>query len=347
MTTLPHAELPDRPRLRLPALHRAPDVLQFGTGPSDVLVVDGLTPPLARMVEALDGSRPVTRVLAEAVAGGSSPAAARTLLEHLHTAGLLAAPALPPSGRRVVVRGAGRLAVAVACLLGAAGVGRVLVEADGTVTSDDLGTGLLADDVGRPAARAAREAVARAGATTPGGPSARRWLSARADLVVLADGVRPDPDVAHRLVVDGRPHLPVAAPDGAGVLGPLVLPGATPCLHCDDLARADADDAWPRVAAELVGRRGPVPVALAATTAALAVTEILTLLDDGAPASRGAVITVAPDGTRRVRPVRRHPECACGHLAGRSAARGGGGDLTSTPTLLVTGTPGPTTAGAA
>ncbi|MFC5142246.1 hypothetical protein ACFPK1_28750 [Actinomycetospora rhizophila] len=312
--------LPDRPRLRLPALHRAADVLQFGAGPSGALVVDGLTPPLVRMVETLDGTRPRARVLADAVAAGASPGAARELLEHLHAAGLLAAPAVPPAGRRVVVRGAGRIAVSVACLLATAGVGRVLVEAGGTVSRDDLGTGLLADDVGRPAGRAAQEAVARAGAATPSPPASRRWLSARADLVVLADGARPDPVGAQRLVLEGRAHLPVAALDGAGTVGPLVVPGATPCLRCDDLVRADADDAWARVAAELVGRRDPVPVAPAVATAALAVTEVLAWLDDTAPASRGAVLTLAADGTRRCRPVRRHPGCGCHALGGRAVA---------------------------
>ena len=62
------ALLPDRPRLRLPPLHRAPGTLQFGADPARAVVVDGLTPPLARMVDALDGSRPAARVVADAVA---------------------------------------------------------------------------------------------------------------------------------------------------------------------------------------------------------------------------------------------------------------------------------------
>ncbi|HWN26976.1 MAG TPA: hypothetical protein VNP37_08415, partial [Actinomycetospora sp.] len=41
---LPAPALPARPRLRHPALHRAPDVLQFGADPAGALVVDGLTP---------------------------------------------------------------------------------------------------------------------------------------------------------------------------------------------------------------------------------------------------------------------------------------------------------------
>ncbi|PVZ08488.1 ThiF family adenylyltransferase [Actinomycetospora cinnamomea] len=316
--------LPARPRLRHPALHRAPDVLQFGVDPPDALVLDGLTPPLARMIDALDGSRPVARVLADAVATGASPTAARGLLDCLHTAGLLAAPDAPdgsraPSRRRVVVHGGGRVAVAVACLLAAAGVGRVLVEAEGTVVRGDTGTGLLPDDVGRPARIAAAEAVARTAGRIPPDhrPGARRAAAARADLVVLADAARPDPVTAQRLVLDGRRHLPVAADGGAGTVGPLVVPGRTPCLRCEDLVRAEEDPAWPRVAAELGRRRDPAPVALAAATAALAAAEVLALLDDAGPASWGATLRLGADGTRHDRAVRRHPACGCDVMARR------------------------------
>ncbi|MHC1559759.1 ThiF family adenylyltransferase [Actinomycetospora sp. C-140] len=310
------ALLPDRPRLRLPPLHRAAGALQFGADPARALVVDGLTPPLARMVEALDGSRPMARVLADAAAAGASPGVARGVLERLHAAGLLAAGDEPGAldGRRVVVRGAGRVAVAVACLLATAGVGRVLVEAEGTVCRADLGTGLVADDVGRPARLAIPDAVARVapGSRAPGAPSARRWLTARADLVVLADADRPDPVAATRLVLAGRAHLPVALAAGVGTVGPLVVPGRTPCLHCEDLVRTAEDPAWPRLAAELAGRRSPAPVALAAATAALAVAEVLAVLDPaGVAAAWGATLTLAAHGARDRTPARRHPDCGC------------------------------------
>jgi bacteriocin biosynthesis cyclodehydratase domain-containing protein len=318
---LPAPALPARPRLRHPALHRAPDVLQFGADPAGALVVDGLTPPLARMVDALDGARPLARVLADAVAAGASPAAARSVLERLHAADLLAAPegADALAGRGVVVHGGGRVAVAVACLLAAAGVGRVLVEAEGTVVREDTGTGLLAGDVGRPARIAVEEAVARTAArpAPERRPAARRGAAARADLVVLADVARPDPVTAHRLVLDGRPHLPVAVVDGAGSVGPLVVPGRTPCLRCEDLVRADEDPTWPRVAAELGARRTPASPPAAAGAAALAVTEALALLHGATPASWGTTLHLAADGTRRDRPVGRHPGCGCDALGPR------------------------------
>jgi len=59
----------------------------------------------------------------------------------------------------VAVRGDGRLAVSVAVLLAAAGVGRVTVTADGTVHPEDTGTGYRTDDLGRTRRAAARDAL--------------------------------------------------------------------------------------------------------------------------------------------------------------------------------------------
>ena len=333
LSPVPAVPLPDRPRLRHAALHRAPDVLQFGADPSEALVVDGLTPPLVRMVDALDGTRPRARVLAEAVAAGAAPAAADELLARLHAEGLLVGAPRPDAlaERRVVVRGAGRIAVSVACLLAAAGVGRVLVEAAGTVMRDDVGTGLLAGDVGRPARWAAADAVARAagGAPPPADGPARRWLAAHADLVVLAEAARPDPVAASQLVVAGRAHLPVGVVDGRGTVGPLVVPGVTPCLRCEDLRRTDTDPTWPRLAAELAGRRDPVGVAPAAAIAA-------------SPPRRRSPISRATSRrhaarrscSTRTAPTARGPpdgiaDCGCRALTVRPATNRGGRGVTT------------------
>ena len=42
------------------------------------------------------------------------------------------------------------------------------------------------------------------------------------------------------------------------MVGPLVLPGATPCLTCLDLHRVDRDRGWPVVAAQLGGASRPL-----------------------------------------------------------------------------------------
>lgn len=330
--------VPDRPRLARPTWRRGPDAVQFGTRGDRALVLDGLTPPLVRMVVGLDGTRGLARVVAEATAAGASPDAARALLDVLHHAGLLRGAdevtgRLGPGGRTrgvVVVHGAGRVGVALACLLAASGVGRVRVAATGTVLARDTGTGLLDADVGRPAVHAAADAVTRSGGPALGDVEAARRATVRPDLIVLTAGRHPDPVVAAELATSGRPHLVVGVDDldddpgdgrAVGVVGPLVLPGRTACLRCDDLARTAVDPAWPRVAADLAGARPAVPPALAAAVAAVAADHALALLDTGfvdppaadRPASLGAQLLLDPRrGTWRTVPRPAHPACGCG-----------------------------------
>ena len=52
------------------------------------------------------------------------------------------------------------------------------------------------------------------------------------DLVVLADSLVADPWVVRELHSSGVTHLPVRLRDGAGLVGPLVIPGVTSCLGC-------------------------------------------------------------------------------------------------------------------
>jgi len=50
------------------------------------------------------------------------------------------------------------------------------------------------------------------------------------DLVVLSDFLVTDPRVVRELHTAGVAHLPVRLRDGAGLVGPLVIPGVTSCL---------------------------------------------------------------------------------------------------------------------
>jgi len=67
------------------------------------------------------------------------------------------------------------------------------------------------------------------------------------DLVVLADFLVADPWVVRELHSCGIAHLPVRLRDGAGLVGPLVVPGVTSCLggHYGELpmpTRQDFDE---------------------------------------------------------------------------------------------------------
>ncbi|MEU7139965.1 hypothetical protein ABZ942_11005 [Nocardia sp. NPDC046473] len=157
-------------------------------------------------------------------------------------------------------------------------------------------------------------------------PHAAPVSSWRADLVVLADTIIADPRLIDDLVRHRIAHLPVRIRDGRGVIGPLVLPGATSCLRCADLLRADNDADWPHLAAQLLDRVGHASPAKIAATAALAVSEVEDIL---ALSTRRKLATL--DATLELdlaarlldrRQWPRHADCDCRRIpAGLTACR--------------------------
>lgn len=141
------------------------------------------------------------------------------------------------------------------------------------------------------------------------------------NLMVLTDRPLVDPAVRLALMAARTPHLPVGLADGAGLIGPLVLPGLTSCLQCADLHRAALDPEWPVLAARLVSVTGDADPETTAVTAALAAAEIQGLaarLSDphGAPpqtVDRQLRVHSRPAGTSLV-DAPPHPDCPCrGH----------------------------------
>ncbi|MFJ3927165.1 ThiF family adenylyltransferase [Streptomyces sp. NPDC090022] len=236
---------------------------------------------------------------------------------------------------RVQVRGSGRVGAQIAAVLAGAGVGRVDVLDGGRVEAGDVAPGGLGpQSVGRLRAEAAG-AVVRAAA--PGrapraeeGPGAEPGLS----LVVVAprDGLgawAPDPESASDWIETGTPHLYAGVLEGTGVVGPLVLPGATGCAGCMERERVARDPGWARMLVQWRSahrRRGSpaCDLGLAAAVAGLAAAHALAFLDGELPASTGARWEAALPGLHwESALVGGHPECACG------AARAQEGDSTA------------------
>ncbi|MCB5183111.1 ThiF family adenylyltransferase, partial [Streptomyces antimicrobicus] len=165
-------------------------------------------------------------------------------------------------------------------------------------------------------------------------------------LVVLAprdglDAWAPDPATAADWVASGIPHLYAGVLEGTGVVGPLVLPGATACAGCMERERVGRDGAWPRMLVQWRSqhrRRGSpaCDVGLATAVAGSAAAHALAFLDGELPASAGARWEAALPGVHWERiPVPAQPGCACGaadadgrdgHFGGRhgnSARRNG------------------------
>ncbi|SNR90453.1 ThiF family adenylyltransferase [Blastococcus mobilis] len=327
-----------------PLLHDDGGVQVGGTDATDGLLLAAGGAAAAALLRGLDGRRAQRTVVAEAAREGHDPDHVTQILDGLRSAGILvdldaadllasdpgpaatarAASELPaaltrPGGWRarrqavVVVEGATRVGTPLAAMLAASGVGRVSVRDPGlTAAGDAVVGGLSAADEGRPRSLAAADAVRRASPLT----DLRPLPSHAADLVVLA---RPwaasDPLVAgiHR---SGVPHLVATVRGQTGVVGPLVVPGVTSCLHCADLHRRDADSRWPRLAAQLTAVDPPpsgstITCLLTAATAAL---QVLAHLDGtAAPGALEATIELRPPHLApRVRHWPAHPACPCG-----------------------------------
>jgi bacteriocin biosynthesis cyclodehydratase domain-containing protein len=150
---------------------------------------------------------------------------------------------------------------------------------------------------------------------------AGRESGQRPDLTVLVADDVVDSRRGDELVRHDVPHLAVVTAPDRVVIGPLVLPGRTPCLRCLDLHRRDRDPAWPQIVAQLLSAqvrrgRGRAETASATAAAGLAALQALVLLDGHAtPVSVGRTLELTlPDGLVERRAWRLHPSCGCARL---------------------------------
>lgn len=156
-----------------------------------------------------------------------------------------------------------------------------------------------------------------------GVPSALTPLDEPALVVVATAGPCPR-EVFAVLAEAGIAHLPVSCEEDRVRVGPLVRPGRTPCVGCDDRQRASWDPAWPGLLAQL-GR----PLARPAVTAPHALSavlerhaavvvaeEVLGFCDEQPARSETAAVTIGPRvHDQTVHPVAFSAACGCEILA--------------------------------
>lgn len=335
--------------------------VQYGVAPAHAVLLEPVDDPTAAFLDLLDGTRSEEQLCEEAPRAGLSPGSVGRVLERLRAAGILEDGAAhreaagrfgerlradlaslsavhpePGAARsrlsarasaRVRVNGAGRVGAAVAALLSTAGVGRVDVMDEGDVAPwDTLPGGIAAARTGERRDVAARRAVSEARPwprrPSPGGIRDGDGTG----LVVCAprDGLEayaPDPATAGELLRTGTPHLYTGVVEGTGFVGPLVLPGSTPCAECMLRSRSEEEPSWPLVVAQWrTGRRrrggagaAACDAALATTVAGMTASYALSFLDgDGVPAAGFRTRLVLPHliaGTEAFTP---HKACPCG-----------------------------------
>jgi bacteriocin biosynthesis cyclodehydratase domain-containing protein len=171
---------------------------------------------------------------------------------------------------------------------------------------------------------------------TGGGETAHliRALLGASGMAIIADEPEARPEiaviVAHFVIEPedhGRwlrrdiPHLAVVFGDETVCVGPIIRPGAGPCLYCLERHRTDSDSARPAMVSQLWQRRSGLESTLVAHEVATTVARLvlaprrahriepLTALDDSA-----TIEIDAATGERMLREWRGHPECGCGSL---------------------------------
>ncbi|NDL61043.1 ThiF family adenylyltransferase [Phytoactinopolyspora mesophila] len=313
--------------------------LQVGITPGRALVVGGLGPIETAVLRALDGHNTMATLREIATKAGAEPGVADRLVDMLFSAGAAvdqdqlrgfgSDPQFLPdraslglvercadgggaaferrNQRRVDVVGAGRVGATIARLLAAGGIGDVGVDDHTLVTPADVSPG------GHPA-----EAVGLARDRSLGEilPTRTDLADADLDFVVLApDDDAGTPHVAAGLRHGGVPHLLVRVVETTGVVGPLVVPGSSTCLHCLDLHRTDRDRDWPAVVDQVARKPTTTPpcdASLATAVASMAAGHVLGYLDGYDVASvNGTVDLELPYGLPRRRSWRPHPDCEC------------------------------------
>lgn len=214
---------------------------------------------------------------------------------------------------RAVVRlhGLDRCGQTVASLLAAAGVGTVALCDPGIVDPGDLGSGpFRLADLGMPRTRALSRSLARAWPHTRFPEWAPRFggtpQEADATVAVARDWLRED--VAGHLAQSPIPHLRVLFTDAGARVGPLVIPGLTPCLDCAPSHTMPA----PVAPACAVSPTSP-EISIAAAAAGMAVMQLLMLVDGvNVPAAAGSVLCLdLGTGAATHEPVVARPGCLC------------------------------------
>lgn len=308
-------------------LWRGPGVLQVGADPDHHVVLEGLTASeQAWLLEAARAAMPVDPLLAPAPTGPRTPLVpppgALRLRARLEAVGLVDATrsgTLPGSGAAadapgpgVVLDGLDAVTLAAADLLAQAGVRRFQV-VDARQVDSSLEGAVPSGTYGYPRTAVAQDLLTSRYRDVYVGPLADP------DVVVVSRARTPDVASTGLLMAEDRPHVTVTLRERHVEVGPLVLPGLTPCAHCRSLDLTDRDGLWPVMAQEMADWPLPAPTTAARVQASLEVaravleaTGVATLGPSSLSGPGWAVCRVDADGTSRLVPLAPHPRCGCG-----------------------------------
>lgn len=220
----------------------------------------------------------------------------------------------------VEIAGLGRTGSLLARALATAGVGTLVLSDPGVVLPTDLGPAFALPDLGMGRVQAVKRHIYRVDPTiqvlanpegSPGPHTAHLDLS-------ICVGKPPIAGRAAGSPVREHPFLAVTVQETGVDIGPLVIPGLTPCLECFERQLADGDSMWYSAADALSRHQVEASPAGEETSGSLlaagaAAAQALVFLDGMVqPAVWSAVLVLrSADGYLGFRKVAFHPECGC------------------------------------
>ena len=217
----------------------------------------------------------------------------------------------------ITILGDSRIALLLYGILLSSGVSHTTLQPTrepSTITEQDLCAGYLrASDIGL-SLTARTNDLARELSLFP----AITWQGASEEpltqKIKVAIGT-PPADQLQQWMSDGIPHLLIENPDCASInIGPLVLPGKTPCWRCISLAKEEQNSLWREIERQtMTAHPSEVPVAVAHNVAGLVALELLRFIDVGQSQLIGNSLRLNyhSPGTTEFRLLARHPACGC------------------------------------
>lgn len=134
------------------------------------------------------------------------------------------------------------------------------------------------------------------------------------DVVIRIDSSLPDPTRLTEMRLAGQTYLSISTSPTCLAVGPLVIPGVTPCITCANHRRTSEDPHWPALAMQLQEVSYPLPEeAIVQAAVACVVMQMIAVAHSRLPITIGAMAVFSP---RLSFPVLKrfgpHPKCGCG-----------------------------------
>lgn len=214
---------------------------------------------------------------------------------------------------RILVRGLGRTGSQLVRSLAHSGVGHIFLDDSSDVSPADLSpSGYGQQHIGAGRAKALQKIIT---AQYPDVTVTIRTED-QVDLAILTGYYIVDPVHYEEFLRADTAHLALVFNDFGAAVGPLTVPGRSPCLRCIDLHRVDADPAWPALATQLrsLGARESFSeeIGISALAAALATNMALRAVSLRGPEPFNATLEFSLDAyIPAVREWSHHPDCGC------------------------------------